>query len=277
VKDDIANLLDLVLPYGATSGRRIVLDGTAGLIDIYDTAGALRAELGPVDGFRLFSADPSELTGGHLKAVVLGAGATRRLALVEDSPQFSGLLFPTLLLASQSFDGTIPTEIDLSADLVAITGLAGNADLQLNSKSLPRGIVGTPAISIANDAARAAGVNTDLAVTFTADATRLYRVHLKSQLNIGTVAVTMALDLSEGGTVGVNDGTAVDRLMRWNASETATATLLVNASVLYRPAAGAVTIRVRNDSGSGGTVTLTGSAGAGVGSRCFWVEDIGAR
>lgn len=303
--DPIALLQSLTLPAGALTGQRIVLDGTTGLIDIFDAAGLLRIELGQTDGIRLFTGDASENVSGHLTAVVVGAGASRRLALVLDSPQFLGQLFPTISLDSESFDGTVPTTIELVADVLALTGLAGAAptlqwavdtnlyrasanvlktddtfnavtDVQVAGVSLPRGVMGTPFDATANDAARAAGVNTDMAVTFTADATRLYEVTVKVQFNVGTAAAVYALELVEGGTVGANDGTGIDRFQRWSAADTpaGSLTLHCDSTMQYRPTAGSKTVRVANDAGSGGTVTMVGAATI---RRQLSVKDIGLR
>ena len=45
MKSAIAALRTLVLPFGATSGRRIILDGVNGLIDFYNSLGRLRMRL----------------------------------------------------------------------------------------------------------------------------------------------------------------------------------------------------------------------------------------
>jgi hypothetical protein len=51
VRSFLAALRSLVLPYGATSGGRIVLDGVNGVISIYDASGFLLAKLSPAFGF----------------------------------------------------------------------------------------------------------------------------------------------------------------------------------------------------------------------------------
>lgn len=53
----LAALRTLVLPYGATTGSRIVLDGVLGQILIYDASGALAADIIPGFGFEVW--DPS--------------------------------------------------------------------------------------------------------------------------------------------------------------------------------------------------------------------------
>lgn len=50
----IAALRSLVLPYGATTGARIVLDGVTGAISIYDSAGNLQLTLTPDDGLTIY-------------------------------------------------------------------------------------------------------------------------------------------------------------------------------------------------------------------------------
>ena len=279
MRSNLAALRTLVLPYGAT-GRRIVLDGINGAIEVYDAAGLLRIELGGVgadDRIVLHTGDAAENAGALFRTGVLGAGAARRLDNIIDSPSFAGRSFPTLMLASESFDGTVATKMQyVAARHEFIDAGDGGPDITLAGVSLPRGVVAYQVLT-ASDVARAAGVNTDMALTFTADVTRLYQVFFKSQWNFGGGAGIYAVDLSEGGTVGANDGTAVDRLLRVNAAETGAATISRTASVLYRPAAGSTTIRVRNSAGSAGTITLAADGTANVGTRAFWIEDIGAR
>jgi hypothetical protein len=57
MRSAIAALRTLVLPFGAITGPRIVLNGTAGVIEVYDGTGALVAEIAPGDGFKVFGAD----------------------------------------------------------------------------------------------------------------------------------------------------------------------------------------------------------------------------
>ncbi len=171
-------------------------------------------------------------------------------------------------------DGTKPAKF-VASDIWVGTGTSfGNPPTEI--QSIGRGVLtGGYQRLTANDVARAAGVNTDMALTVTVDNTRLYRVHLKSAFNLGTVGVTYAIDLSEAGTVGTNNGTIIDRWQRWNASESATNVLHVDSALLYAPAtSGVKTLRVRNDGGSGGTIQLAGAVGI---ERQFWIEDIGAQ
>lgn len=50
MKSFIAALRSLVLPYGATSGSRIVLDGVNGRVFVYNSANELLASIAPTDG-----------------------------------------------------------------------------------------------------------------------------------------------------------------------------------------------------------------------------------
>lgn len=276
MRDDLAQLASLTLPTDVTTGRRIVLDGDAGLIQVYDTADLLRIELGQIDGVRLFTGDTAENIPAHLNAVIIGAGGTRRLGMFMDSPSFAGGGVSSILVRSESFDGTVLSKIQLSTEIVDVESSITNGDIQLNSKSLPRGIVGTPFDSAVNDSARAAGVNTDMFVTFTADATRLYKVTCRTQFNVGTAAVAYEIEAVEGGTVGANDGTAIDRFYRWPAAAApaGSLTLYVSSSILYQPTAGSKTVRVASGPGSGGTILTSGAAST---HRQLWVTDIGAR
>lgn len=136
-----AILRSLVLPAGATSGRRIVLDGVNGTISIFDTAGKLRDRLGQGAGLELFTGDASEVLDGLVIADVIGAGGTRQLALTVQSPDFGGGPAEIDLL-SGSFDTTRRREIDYDATIHAfIDSVAGTPDIQLAGKSMPRGAI----------------------------------------------------------------------------------------------------------------------------------------
>lgn len=86
----IAALRTLVLPFGATSGRRIIIDGVNGVIESYDSNGDIRIQIGgstpggtPVpDRISLFSGDPDEGAAGLIETTG-GARATLRLASPE--------------------------------------------------------------------------------------------------------------------------------------------------------------------------------------------------
>lgn len=278
MKSFIAGLRTLTLPFGTKTGKRIVLDGINGVIQIYDAAGVLKLQLSPdnQDGESAFDVFDN---AGHRVDKVSQSGfrnydtaGTVRVFInngqvsVADASANARIILTSTFLMVQDSTGIEVFSVDTTS-----------GDAKVAQKSLPRGKMGTPFDNgTANDSARAAGVNTDMAVTFTADSTRLYIVHAKLQCNFGTAGVVYALDLVEGGTVGGADGTVIDRFARWSVAETPAGSLTghVHAAVLYQPTSGSKTVRVGNDGGSGGTITAIGSS---VIRRQMWVDDIGAR
>lgn len=304
--DPIALLQSLTLPAGATTGQRIVLNGQQGNIQIFNSANQLVVLIDPVGFIEIFHAATgtqlatmddlgfsSFSAAGNLNARMSNTGLTifdvnGNIVGNWDATGFNiqvvGEAFARFVIDSLGVHtwgpGNIARDVNLYRGGIDIlkTDDTFNAviDVQRNGISLPRGVVAYQQLT-ANDVARAAGVNTDMTVTFTADATRLYEIALKSNIAVGTLSATYALNLSEGGTVGVNDGTAVDRFLRINTAESAVSPVHRTASLLYLPTAGAKTIRVRSDAGSGGTVTLQADGGAGIGSRSLTVKDIGPR
>lgn len=264
-------LQQLVLPAGAVSGSRIILDGINGKIQVYDSLNHLRVEIsaGP-NGIRVFTSDTGETVGGHFNSLVDALG---RVASYIDSPQADALQISTIVLAGGSslHDARISHQSKTHEFFDAGDGLG--TDIQLNGKSLPRGVILPVFRSTSNDAARAASINTDMVITPTVDAARLYRIHVKGQITLGTISTGYELHVSDGGTVGGNDGTFVNQIQRWNASETASNVVHAEGSLLYVPgSSGAKTLRLRNGAVSGGTIAFTGAAGR---ERQFWIEDIG--
>lgn len=207
-------------------------------------------------------------------------GRMARLRIVHDkilgNEGFQSQFNQGLVELEAQADSLSPsTSLKVSAEPNLRTISLDADEVTVNGTSLGRGLLGGGYFSAAGtDSARASGVNTDMNVAVTVDNTRLYRVHVRTQFNLGTLGVNYALELTEGGTVGVADGTDVERFGRWNLSESGSSPLWCATSTLYAPAtSGAKTLRVKNSSASGGTVTLT----AGIGHRAMWIEDIGAQ
>jgi microcystin-dependent protein len=117
LKSLIASLRSLTLPFGATSGTRIVLDGVNGVIQIYDENNLLRGEIGIVGGdestIKLFTEDASEEEPAKLISFMQGlpASGTRNLVLDLRSPVFPTRSRSLIELLSESFDGTEDTRI----------------------------------------------------------------------------------------------------------------------------------------------------------------------
>jgi hypothetical protein len=210
-----AILRSLVLPAGATSGRRIVLDGVNGLIQLYDVNGILRVQLSdPTDPSRsgrvlLFSGAPAgdELNGGDIFSGVLNSGGVNeRLFLDLDAPVPNwGTLFPTILMLTQAKDLSKPSEIQLVADKISVIGITGLADITLDTVSLPRGERAFGEDTAAGGAANS-GVYVDysanLAATFTAVAGRRYRVTLMvPRVDASAAGCVAGIAIREGAAV----------------------------------------------------------------------------
>lgn len=118
-------------------------------------------------------------------------------------------------------------------------------------------------------AALATNTTTDLSVTFTADATRLYMV-MGLAWFIKSLAEPWEFDLMQ-------DGTRIETVGQ-SASATTTAERPLKFAIPYLPAAGSrtVAIRVRRVSGAG-TIQLNGTVNALTCTRWLWVLDIGPR
>lgn len=280
MRSQLAGLRVLVLPSGALVGPRIVLNGIAGEIQVYNAADALFAFVDPDLGIGavagdayarltldsgsplllLNTGDVDEDSPPRVGSDVAGAAGARNLVTDLSSGSFDPFVLNSsagLALWSASQDATEASAVVASATDIQLN-VAGGGGAPNTSNTLPRGLVtGGLQRLVANDAARAAGANTDMTLTPTVIAGRTYAVHLHSQLSFGTAAAVYAL----GFTV---DGVATGRFDRWTAADTAAGSTTghTSSTIFWTPAAsGTPTIRVVNDAGSGGTVTLTAAAG----------------
>jgi hypothetical protein len=142
VRSLLAHLRTLVLPAGVTSGTRIVLDGVAGTITVYNAQNEVVFQFGAPFGsvLSLGTGDDDEDLLGEIVAFVFGAGGTRNLDLQLGSPAFTGRSQAFLSLLSESFDGTEEPRIGLGADVVNVAGVnTTNAELQIETKTIGRG------------------------------------------------------------------------------------------------------------------------------------------
>jgi len=101
----------LVLPTGATSGRRIVLDGINGVIQLYRADDTLAIQLGGAgifeDALTFWTGDPAEDFPAFISSSVTGAGATRNLVFSFVAPTFVGATdFPFTSIVSRSQNNT---------------------------------------------------------------------------------------------------------------------------------------------------------------------------
>ncbi len=278
-----AILRSLVLPAGATSGTRIVLDGVNGIISVYDANDDLRVQIGGSialqEFLQLSTGDPAEFTRADLTPVIGGAGGTRQLELLLGPPSFAGGDRAVILMRSASQDATVGSSISYLAPLHDFdTGGSGAApDITLAGVSLPRGIMADPVFTNATASAASAGTeqkDTDLGdYTFTALAGRLYIVHCT-----GRIGSSVAADQAD---LRIRDGDA--------GSPTTASTLLTARSYQIGNATGGQAVDLHHQRGNfspgvhklaafyirtagTGNVTFRQSTGE---FRDLWVEDIG--
>lgn len=144
------------------------------------------------------------------------------------------------------------------------TGFARDAHVHATS-ALPWGIVDRD-IFTSNSAAFSSTNTTDFSLTLTADATRLYKVCLSTEVD-ASVDSRWVIQVFAGGT-------QVGEVYR---EQVLTGGVIgyCNGHLLWLPSSGSITVecRVLNTAG-GGTLTFPGS---GTIPRQFWIEDIGPR
>src|SRR6266545_7668340 len=182
MRDIIALLRSLVLPAGAISGQRIVLDGDLGTIEFFDGNNVRRLRIGQFfDGIEFFSGQASETNPGDVysRAIGLPVSASRQAQLVLDSPQITNAR-STIDLRSASFDNTIAALINMVS-----------VDAQFNSVSFVRRAPVAPAKITANQTLITAEADiTGLTLTWTADAAHRYKLTVAGR---GALLTTAAI------------------------------------------------------------------------------------
>ncbi|SRR6266540_2142627 len=273
----------IVLPAGATSGRRIILDGVNGTISIYDINGLLLARMGFADSIELFSRQANEVLGADIQAAAIGSAANpaRRAELVLESPNLTGGAGggnrSQLEMLSESFDGTIPTLIQYLSnvhDFLASNG--NNPDIRLNSISLPRGIVAVPKTGTGATAIATTTELKDLVVgdyTFTAVAGRRYRVHFQCRLRSTVAADKVDVRIRDGvGSSPTNVSTLLTGAEGTVAATTGGDDLKVEQTLLGLSAGTHIIAAFYIRALGTGNVTLDVATGQ---NRELYVEDIG--
>lgn len=263
-----AFLFGFTLPFGRTSGRRIVFNGPDALIAFYDSADVLRIQIGGPGGhedeIQLFSGDAAEVAGGFVFTEIQGGGGgDRNLLLTLFSPTPSGQSACRLQVRSESIDGTELPSVNI--DPVS----ASQVELSLATKVLGRGILAR------DDETANSGAFGDLSVTALAItnleviAGHTYRFWLHTQYAISAVASTWIFTL--------NVNTVVTERFHTDQNQSAVAkTGFVNAFVDWvAPASGTTDdFAVGVDETTATAATLTLNASASVRSS-FSVEDLG--
>lgn len=266
-----ATLLSLVLPAGATSGPRLILDGVNAQILLYNLAGLLYGSITPAGGFQVFNPSvPGQLVGldilgglpvlqlatgdadedvpGRLIGVVDGVGGTRNLLVDIASGNFAGGDRGRIVLSSSSQDGTEPSHVNVDA-----------SDVRLLDESLPRGIV-DQFFDDADGATFTGDSVTDMVINNVASTRggviggRTYEVHLHTLVELSAAAGQWNVFLRVNGS---NLG-RFDRLVGAEVQRP-----MVDASLFWTPAVDSSTddLDVFVDEVVGGAdLTLLGSA-----------------
>jgi hypothetical protein len=309
----LAALRTLVLPYGHPSGQRIVLDGVNGLIQVYNAANQLVAQIDTTGAFSVFdpaggsdivmrSAAPPVILflPGTFGAHALGTGSIGadeqtvpdRARLLIASPRLDGADRAQITLEHAPIAGgdipkvfisdgsaaNVGARLEVFGDIEASSaGTGRQGDLLIDQVSIGRGIMADPIFTTGATSAASTGTeqkDTDLGdYTFTAKAGRLYVVHCTGRIN-STVAGDQA-------DVIIRDGGA--------SSPTTASTQLTGRSYQIGNATGgqAVDLAHQRNNFSAGVHTIAAfyKRTAGTGNVVFrqssgavrdlWVEDIG--
>lgn len=288
----LANLRTLVLPAGATTGARIVLDGVNGVITIYNAFDVIVAQI-DADGFQAFDetagpgADTARLGAGQLflatnnaeesEAAVLTASTVglnsddsiRGILTIESAEFAQGSA--AIHLVSESVNATtVPQPVISFDELGAVpqtpVDICVNASTGTGGRSLGQGILrGGFFEDTTDDSSRAAGADTDMTITptDTIRAGRAYRFYVHGQLNADATAGNHFLTLE-------HDGTMIAVLDNLQASEVK----IVNEHYLYRPSSddSSATFTLANHAGSAGSLQFIAQSDN---RRQFYVEDAG--
>ncbi len=238
----LAALRTLVLPYGQTSGQRIVLDGTTGRISVYDPSGVEIIALFPhqlsifdtshreiirlddvglavfntafqllarlsAAGTEFFSTQAGESAQGRLDAFASGlpASPTRRAGMLLRSPAVNSNDIAEINLYSESFDATLRPEIHYGATshFFEDAGLGNQADVFVNGKSLPRGIVGRARITATPATFTAEADVAGLSVTWTAIPGRYYKITCTGRGMTSTAIGNMRASITDSSNAHV--------------------------------------------------------------------------
>lgn len=259
----------LILPTDASTGPRIVLDGTTGVIEIYDANGDLYATIDPDTGFSAFNpsapnefvrllTDPTESpiiefgqddadvsNRGYIQQYITGAGGTRQL-IFEFSPGW----FTTstdnarVTLSSESADSTVtPVFAVRDADILVLPP----APLAGLTYSPARGKIAQQELT-ANSAPVSGDGTGDMSLTnVPVYAGRLYGVHMHSRYDINA-AGEWAAECHLNGTKigefgffnhpGASDG-LIDGTVWWEPSVT---TITDDLTLVWNELAGTSTV-----------------------------------
>jgi hypothetical protein len=280
------------LPFGSSTGQRIVFDGDDGSILIYDMNDDLIGRIEPVATTMFVEALSSSGAIAGLQASTAAAflklrppdfGANVIVTAQIAADIDSGIGRPYMLLQSPGLNGLDRARVFVIGAESGGTGTEGprvsidggnliQADLILNSRSMPRGVLasGQYRNTTADSAAVAVGALSDMAVTVAVDSRRRYQFSLNTELTMVAVGTAHYLELYDG-TANVGRFVAVPPATNPAGSNVH----YVNSVIDYVSATTATkTFTVRNGAGSGGAVVLSRGL-PDVTYRSLTVTDVG--
>jgi hypothetical protein len=147
----IAALRTLVLPFGATSGRRIVLDGTLGTITIYDTGGNKLLTLDGTNGIAVYD------TAGNIRtqlALPGGQYSFIELATAQSSEIDQGFILNQGIGSAPNQKSTLsigPSDLGQNSirwKLISNQNAATEPLIVLDTSQLPVGVTGRPILNL---------------------------------------------------------------------------------------------------------------------------------
>lgn len=194
-------LRGFTLPFGATTGRRIVFDGTNGLIEVYRTNGTLAIRIGGGNGssIDLSTGNGSEIReGGAIALAHIVSGETylsTRLEGPSSSNDGIGDEFAQIELRSRSLDGSEPPMIALKNGQTTGDLRIGVADDSSGTRNAPLGT-----------AVLVAGTVTVTHTTVKADS-RIFLTHLVAG---GTLGILSVGTITAGTSFVINSTNAAD-------------------------------------------------------------------
>jgi hypothetical protein len=131
MKSFIAALRSLVLPFGATSGPRIVLDGVNGRIEVYNAAGVLVGVLDGITGFQFTGSQQTFHVLADGNVYVRGIPETGGYVQLADAAGFGGLIF--LQPEDSTVGGVVFLPAALYADSFEVPAVSSQPYLEIDS------------------------------------------------------------------------------------------------------------------------------------------------
>lgn len=193
-------LRGFTLPFGATTGRRIVFNGDQGLIEFYDSFNRLRIRIGgPTNSIELLTGDATEIRTGGVLALEHSVSGELYLTTRLEGPSTSndgiGDEFAQIELRSRSEDGSEPPMVALKNGQTTGDFRIGVADDSSGTRNNPMGT-----------AVLVAGTVTVTHTTVKADS-RIFLTHLVAG---GTLGILSVGTITAGTSFVINSTSATD-------------------------------------------------------------------